>query len=332
MVLGSCTSLQFGAALAIQLFPVIGTWGTTSLRLGLAALILLLITRPALHRFTAGQWRIVLLFGVVLGAMNGLFYASLDRIPLGTAVAIEFLGPLTVAAVLSSRRADLLWVVLAAAGVGLFGLEPMLGIADLDVVGAGLALSAGVFWGLYVLTSARVGQLIPGQDGLGIAMAIGALTLIPLGAPGVIQGISDPRLLAIAAGTALLASVLPYSLELAALRRLPRNVFGVLLSLEPFVALLAGVMLVGQNLSALKILAAALVMLASVGVTLTARPSRVEATSRDDTAPQEAPLLTGEIPVFAQATITSEIPALTPEDLAPTDTRDRPHPPSGAPG
>lgn len=320
MVIASCTILQSGAALAIHLFEQLGPWGTSGLRVGLAAIILLVVTRPPVHRFTWEQWRIMLVFGVILGLMNGVFYASLDRIPLGTAVAVEFLGPLTVAALLSARRSDMLWVVLAAGGVGLFGLEPLLGTARLDPVGVLLALVAGVFWGLYVLCSAKVGALVPGQSGLGIAMTVGALILLPLGGRGVIEGLTDVRLLGLALGTALLSSVLPYSLELAALRRMPRNVFGVLLSLEPVIALLAGVMLLGQDLSALKVLAASLVMSASVGVTLTARAPQPQGAGGEVGAEEEHSLLpgytlTGEIPAITHATVTGEMQALRPEDL-----------------
>src|SRR5699024_9451971 len=208
-------------------------------------------------------------FGLAIGAMNGSFYAAIDRIPLGTAVAIEFLGPLTVAAVLSARRTDLLWVLLALAGVGLFGVESFTGVASLDPLGVLFALVAAVFWGMYVLSSARVGQLVPGQDGLAVAMAIGALAVLPLGAQGAAAGVTDPRLLGLAVATAVLASVLPYTLELSALRRLPRHVFGILLSLEPVVALLAGVLLLSQEGTLLPVPAAALGVGASIGGTVT---------------------------------------------------------------
>src|SRR5699024_263284 len=211
-------------------------------------------------RFTRQQWVAVAVFGVAIGAMNGAFYASIDRIPLGTAVAIEFLGPLTVAAVLSTRRTDLLWVLLALAGVGLFGVESFIGVASLDPIDVLFALVAAVFWGLYVLSSARGGQLAPGQDGLAVAMAIGALAILPLGAQGAAVGATDLRLLGLAVGTALLASVLPYTLELSALRRLPRHVFGIMLSLEPVVALLAGVVLLSQEATVARVAAAVLVV------------------------------------------------------------------------
>lgn len=313
-ILGSCFSLQFGAALAVQLFPEIGSWGTTALRLGLAALVLLVIVRPKVHRFTKEQWLAVAAFGVVIGTMNGFFYASLARIPLGTAVAIEFLGPLVVSAVLSTRRADLLWVALALGGVGLFGLESFAGVSSLDPLGVFFALLAGVFWGLYVITSARVGKLVAGQDGLAIAMVIGTLTVLPLGAPGAVQGLLDPHLLLLALGTAVLASVLPYSLELAALRRLPRHVFGIMLSLEPVVALLAGMVLLSQGVTPLRLAAALLVVLASAGVTLTAR-------SAPPQEPQPIDEPTGwELPTPTHATVTGEMPMLTEEQLAAFET------------
>ncbi|WP_394214333.1 DMT family transporter [Brachybacterium vulturis] len=319
-ILGSCFSLQFGAALATQLFPEIGSWGTTALRLGIAAIVLMAIVRPKLHRFTRPQWIAVIIFGLTVGAMNGAFYASIERIPLGTAVAIEFLGPLTVAAVLSTRRSDLLWVLLALAGVGLFGVESFTGAASLDLIGVVFALVAAVFWGLYVLSSARVGQLVAGQDGLAVAMVIGALAVLPLGAEGAAAGVMDLRLLGLAAGTALLASVLPYTLELSALRRLPRHVFGIMLSLEPVVALLAGAMLIGQDATLLRIAAAVLVVAASTGVTLTARRSAPETPQPADEAPG------WDLPTPTHATVTGEMQALTEEELwasedAPETTR-----------
>lgn len=308
-ILASCVSLQFGAALAVHLFPALGSWGTTTLRLGLAGAVLLAITRPKLHRFTREQWIAVAVFGVVVGGMNGSFYAAIERIPLGTAVAIEFLGPLTVAAILSARRTDLLWVVLALAGVSLFGVESLTGVADLDPLGVLLALVAAFFWGLYVLSSARVGRLVPGQDGLAVAMAIGALAVLPLGASGAVAGLMDVRLLALAAVTAVLASVIPYTLELSALRRLPRNVFGILLSLEPVVALLAGVLLLSQEVTVLRVAAAALVVGASVGVTLTARRAQPGQPQPVDEEPG------WQLPTPTHATVTGELPALDEQEL-----------------
>ena len=272
MVLGSCTSLQLGAACAARLFPVIGSSAATFVRLALAAVVVLLATRPRLLAWTAGQWRSVALFGLSLAAMNGCFYAAIARIPLGTAVTVEFLGPLTLAAVLSRRARDLVWVGLAAGGVVLLGAaDGVGGGGGLDPVGIGFALAAGVFWAGYILASARVGAAVPGQGGLGGALLVGAVVLAPLGASGAVAATTRPELLLLAGATGLLASVIPYSLELAALRRLPPRVFGVLLSLEPAVAATAGWLLLGQAMGAREALAVGVVVLASAGSTLTAR-------------------------------------------------------------
>lgn len=275
MVLGSCTSLQVGAACAAQLFPYIGSLSATFLRLFVAAVLLLIATRPALRRWERRQWGAVAVFGLALAGMNGSFYESIARIPLGTAVTIEFLGPLTLAAVLSRRVRDLSWVALAAMGVALLGLAGHgASAAHLDAAGVGWALAAGVFWAGYILASARVGALVPGQGGLAVAVAVGALVLLPVGAAGAVVTAGRPRLLLFAAGTGLLASVVPYSLELSALRRLPAPVFGVLLSLEPAIAATAGWLLLGQRQGPWQWLAVAVVVLASAGSTVTARPRR----------------------------------------------------------
>jgi inner membrane transporter RhtA len=271
MVLGSCTSLQVGAACAAQLFPRIGSNGATLLRLAVAAVVLLVATRPAVHRWNRRQWTAVAVFGLSLAAMNGSFYASIARIPLGTAVTIEFLGPLVLAAVLSRRLRDLTWVALAALGVALLGLAGSSGNAHLDGVGVLFALIAAVFWAVYILASTRVGAAVPGQAGLAGALVVAAVVLLPLGAPGALTAVRDPWLLLLAAGTGVLASVIPYSLELSALRQLPPPVFGVLLSLEPAIAATAGWLLLSQRLGGVEVGAVGVVVLASVGSTLTAR-------------------------------------------------------------
>lgn len=277
LVLASCVSLQTGAALAMQLFPVLGSWGTTSVRLLVAAVVLALIVRPKVRGWTERQWSATVCFGVALALMNGFFYAALSRIPLGPAVSIEFLGPLVLAAVLSLRPRDLVWVGLALVGVALFGLESALGTGGLDPVGVVLVLIAGAFWAVYILTSARVGQLIPGPAGLAVALLVAAVLLLPFGVNQFPKILGDPHLLVLALGTGVLASLIPYALELSALRTLPRPVFGVLLSLEPAVATLAGWLLLGQTASAWKLAAVALVMIASIGSTLTARQKRTTA-------------------------------------------------------
>ncbi|SNR88422.1 inner membrane transporter RhtA [Geodermatophilus saharensis] len=269
MVLGSCVSLQVGAASAAQLFPAMGSAGVTLLRLLVAAALLLVVTRPHLHRWTGRQWAAVTAFGLCLAGMNASFYAAIARIPLGTAVTIEFLGPLVLAAVLSRRVRDTAWVLLAAAGVVLLGLAAHAGAGSgLDRVGVAFALLAGVFWAGYILTSARVGAAVPGQGGLAVALAVGSLALVPVGAAGAAAAIGRPDLLLLAAVTGLLASVVPYTLELSALRRLTPSVFGVLLSLEPAVAALAGWVLLAQPLGAREAAAVALVVLASIGSTI----------------------------------------------------------------
>lgn len=275
LVLGSCVSLQFGAATAAHLFPVMGSWAVTALRLTIAAAILLVVVRPRADRWTRHQWRSVLVLGGALAGMNGFFYASIARIPLAVAVSIEFLGPLLLAAVLSRRRRDLACVALALAGMTLLGLENALTASSLDPVGIAFALVAAAFWALYVLATAKVGETVPGHGGLAVALAVAAVCVLPVGASGAASALTDPRLLAIAAATAVLASVIPYTLELAALRRLPRHVFGVLLSFEPIMALVAGWLLLDQSVGLTRLAAIALVVVASIGITASAsEPAR----------------------------------------------------------
>ncbi|MBM9469077.1 EamA family transporter [Nakamurella leprariae] len=268
LVLGSCISLQFGAALATTLFPHLGAWGVTTLRLGFAAVVLLVLARPRVRRWPASTWRTVLLFGVALAGMNGAFYAAIDRIPLGTAVAIEFLGPLVLAAVLSRRGRDLAWVGLALVGILLLGLDSIRRDASLDPVGVLWALVAAAFWAGYILASARAAGRTSGTGGLAVAVAVATVLVLPFGASGAAFALADPSLLVVALATALLASVIPYSLELAALRRIPKHVFGVLLSLEPAVAALAGLLLLDQHVGPLQLIAIGCVVLASAGITL----------------------------------------------------------------
>ncbi|MDT9592099.1 EamA family transporter [Nocardioides zeae] len=271
LVLGSCVSLQFGAAMAMSLFPVVGSWGTTAVRLAIASLVLLVLVRPRVRHWRRTEWVAVVAFGLTFAGMNGFFYAAIDRLPLGVTVSIQFLGPLALAAALSRRLRELGWVGLALAGMALFLVADLTGHSVLDPLGVALALAAGAFWALYILASHRVGALVPGTGGLAVALAVGALVLLPFGARAFPTVALDPRLLAIAVGTAVLASVVPYTLELAALRRLPRPVFGVLLSLEPVVAVVAGLVLLGQGVSLLVVCAVLLVVAASAGSTLSAR-------------------------------------------------------------
>jgi inner membrane transporter RhtA len=273
LVLGSCTSLQAGAALATRLFPVAGAPGATLLRLGLAAAVLLGVTRPRVRGWRAWQWRAVVLYGISLAGTNGFFYAALARLPLGTAVTIQFLGPLTLAAATSRRGRDIGWVLLAVTGVLTLGLASRGGAGGhpLNEAGVACALVSGAFWALYIVAGARASAAVPGRGGLAVAMTVAAVVLLPVGAHGAWHAVGRPHLLLIAFGTALFASVVPYSLELAALRRAPRRVFGILLSLEPAVATLAGWLLLAQRTTPVMLAAVAVVVCASTGSALGAK-------------------------------------------------------------
>ena len=271
-IIGSCISLQLGAALAIELFPFAGTWGTAAIRLLMAGAILMVITRPKFHTWTRKQWIGVALFGASLGMMNGFFYNGIAHIPLGTAVTIEFLGPLALAAFLSRSFRDAACVALALLGMVLLGIDSLTG-EPLSLLGVTFVLIAGGFWVCYILASKNVGTLVPGQGGLAVALIIGGALISPLSGTKALVVFTDWNLLALAVGTAILASLVPYSLELVALRRLEPNVFSVLISLEPVFAGLFGWILLSQNLSALKISAILLVVLASIIQTL-AKPSK----------------------------------------------------------
>jgi len=211
----------------------------------------------------------VILFGLTLAFMNFSFYSALSRIPLGIAVTVEFVGPLAVAVAGSRKVLDFVWVALAAAGIVLFA--PWTG-ASLNPLGLLLALLAGVFWACYILLSARVGKLVPGRNGLAMAMSIGAVVLIPIGIGSAGTALLNPLVLLAGCALAFLSSALPYSLEIEALRRLPTHVFGILMSLEPAIAALAGFILLGQRLDARDLIALALVTGASLGVTVLSPP------------------------------------------------------------
>lgn len=267
LVLLSMTSVQVGAALAKSLFQSVGPAGAVLMRVGLGALILLVLWRPKLHDYTWREYRWALIFGGVLAAMNFSFYQALDRIPLAVAVTIEFVGPLAVALFGSRRPIDLLWVALAGAGIVLLAPTRILGGTALDPVGVGLALLAGVFWGCYILLSVQVGQSFPGIAGLALAMVFASVILAPIGIIGAGAHLLNGRILLVGAGVAVLSSVLPYSLELEALRRLPPQVFGVLMSLEPGIAALVGLLLLHEQVGLRAAVAIALVIAASLGAT-----------------------------------------------------------------
>ena len=235
------------------------------LRIFFAAVVLLAIWRPAIRPAEGG--RDVLALGVLLGLMNLTFYEALDRIPLGIAVTLEFIGPLSVAVLGSRRRRDLIWVGLAASGLVLLSPGPGSG---LDALGCAFALFAGVCWGLYILSTARVGRALPGGSGLALAMAIAVLVTLPAGVADGGTDLFEGKLVLVAFGVALLSSAIPYSFELEALRRLPASTFGVLMSLEPGVAATVGFVGLGQGLTAREIAAVGLVLAASAGALRTA--------------------------------------------------------------
>jgi inner membrane transporter RhtA len=256
-------STQLGSTLAKSLFGQVGPLGMVSLRVGLAAIVLMAWQRPRLRGHLPQDYRLLVAFGLSLAVMNSLFYAAIARIPIGVTVALEFSGPLVVALLHSRRWLDGLWVALAAAGILL--LSP-LHTASLDRLGVALALLAGVAWGGYILLSARVGRVFKGGEGLALSMAMGGLVLFPLGLTSAGTILFTPKILVLGLGVALLASALPYSLEMSALRRMPVNVFGVLLSLEPAIASLIGFVGLGETLTVDMIAAIGLIMIAAAGV------------------------------------------------------------------
>jgi inner membrane transporter RhtA len=274
LVLVAITSVQCGSAVARGLFGDLGASGVTLLRLGLASLLLLAVLRPGVRSWSREAWQSALLLGAAMAGMNLVFYLALRTVPLGIAVTVEFVGPLLLALAQTRRVVDLLWAGLAAAGVVLLGADST---SDVPLSGLGLALLAGLFWAAYILASARVGRALPGADGLAVALAVGTLLVLPFGARGAAAVLHRPGLLLPAFAVAVLSSVLSYGLELSALRRIPTRVFGILMSLEPAAAALAGLVVLGQRLQPRALVALGLVSAASAGVTLARRESAVPA-------------------------------------------------------
>ncbi|TAL12426.1 MAG: EamA family transporter [Frankiales bacterium] len=268
LVLTAIVSVQVGSSVAKGLFDDLGAAGITVLRLGLAALLLLALLRPAVRAWSRESWTAALLLGGAMAGMNLVFYLSLRTVPLGVAVTVEFLGPLLLALVQTRRAVDLLWAAVAAAGVALLGLGSA---TSAPLSGLLLAFVAGLFWAGYILASARVGQQLPGTDGLAVALAFAALLVLPFGASGAAAVLEHPSLLLGALAVALLSSVISYGLELSALRRIPTRVFGILMSLEPAAAAVAGLVVLGEALGSREVLALVLVSLASAGITLARR-------------------------------------------------------------
>ncbi|WP_336489961.1 DMT family transporter [Methylobacterium nigriterrae] len=269
-LLGGIVSLCTGTAFAKQLFPAVGAAGTTSYRVGFAALLLCALWRPWRWRLGRGDVATLALYGGVLGAMNLLFYLSLRTIPLGIAVAIEFTGPLAVALSASRRAADVLWIGLAALGLVLL-LVPGQGsaVSALDPTGLACVLGAALCWALYIVFGQRAGRLHGGQA-VSLGMAVAALVVLPFGLAEAGAALLDPGSMLVGLGVAVLSSALPYSLEMVALKRLPRQTFGVLLSLEPAVAALAALAVLGERLTPGQGAAIACIVAASAGSTASA--------------------------------------------------------------
>jgi len=265
--------VQFGNALAGTTFAEVGALGAASLRLLFAAVILLVVLRPSVRGWTRRVWVGVIALGIGLAGMNSLIYLAIERVPIGVAVAVELIGPLAVAVAGTRRPRDLLWVALAAAGVGMLALDSQGAVAIAGIV---LAAGAAAFWALYILASARLGATsVRGVDGLAVAMVAAAVIVVPFGAGSATAAVAaEPVLLAVFAGIALMTSALPYALEFIALKTMPTRVFGVLSSLGPVVAALAGLIVLGQVLSLLQLAAIALVIAASAGAVASAQRPR----------------------------------------------------------
>ena len=270
LLVASMISIQFGASVAKGLFPALGPEGTTALRCGLAALILLAVERPWRARPSRSALLAVALYGASLGAMNLLFYLSLARIPLGVAVALEFTGPLAVALLASRRARDLLWVALAGTGIALI-LPWTRSSRPLDPVGAAFALGAGACWASYIVLGQRAGRAVPGGAAVALGMAAAALVVAPVGVLRAGPRLLRPGLWPLALVVAVLSSALPYSLEMHALRRLPARTFGILMSLEPALATLAGLVVLRERLSPAQWIAIGCIIAASAGSAASAR-------------------------------------------------------------
>jgi inner membrane transporter RhtA len=262
LVIGAVVSVQLGSATATTLFDQVGPAGAVLYRLLFAAILLLAIWRPVLMEAGREGVMLVIAFGATLAGMNLSFYESLDRIDLGIAVTFEFVGPLLVGLLGSRRALDLVWVACAAIGVLLL-TRPS---GSANAAGIGFALLAGGFWAVYILLSARVGRAFSGGRGLALAMGIAAALMVLPGTAAAGGDLLDPGAAAVGAATAVLSSVIPYSLELEALRRIAVGTFGVLMSLEPAVAALIGLVALDQGLAAIEVLGIALVVVASAGV------------------------------------------------------------------
>ncbi|WP_316831015.1 DMT family transporter [Pedobacter aquatilis] len=265
-VLLSIISVQGGAAIAKTIFPVLGAAATSSLRIVLSAVILVIYNRPNLKNLNAAQWKLVALYGITLGFMNMIFYMAIERIPLGLGVTLEFIGPLVLALFGSKKALDVIWVVLAAAGIALIAPWSSKGI---DLIGVLLALLAGVFWATYIVIGGRISKIMDGGKAVTIGMLFASAVIIPFALASGILDNMKPGFLLSGLGLALLSSAIPFTLEMNALRKMPAKTFSILMSLEPAAAALSGLIFLHEYLTVYEWMAVALVIIASAGATIT---------------------------------------------------------------
>ena len=266
LALAAIVSVQLGAAIAKTRFEEVGSVGAATLRLVIGAVVLLAVVRPRVRHWQRAQWLGAVGLGLALGGMNVFIYLAFATIPIGVAVTIEFLGPLALSLVHTRRWRDALWAALALLGVVLLGVGPS---AVTELGGVAAAVAAAACWAGYIVMNRHVGSIIPGVDGLAVSMLVAMVVSLPFGLRTAVDGIvADPTLLIVFGAVAVLSSVLPYALEMLALRRMPTRVFGVLQSLGPAIAALAGLVVLGEALSPVEVVALACVTAASVGVTV----------------------------------------------------------------
>jgi inner membrane transporter RhtA len=265
-VLGSILSVQVGAAVAKGLFPALGAGSTVLIRIGLSAVILVLVNRPAIGSLTKKQWHAVIPYGICLGVMNVIFYLAIERIPLGIAVTLEFIGPLLLAVITSKRKIDFLWIALAAAGIMLISPWNENGV---DLLGAAMAVVAGMLWAGYIVLGRRSSVVLDGTLSVTIGMIFATIVALPVGvASGGLSHFTSAMIIP-AIGLALLSSAIPFSLEIEALKQIPAKTFSILMSLEPVVAALCGVIFLKEYLTLPECAAIVLVVIASTGTMLT---------------------------------------------------------------
>lgn len=270
VILIAMLSIQSGASLAKSLFPLVGAPGVTALRIALGTLILVVIFKPWRLRVKKEQRLPLLFYGLALGGMNYMFYLSIQTIPLGIAVALEFTGPLAVALFSSRRPVDFIWVVLAV--LGLWFLLPLgQSVSEIDLTGAALALGAGACWAVYILTGQRAGEE-HGPATVALGSLIAAIIFVPLGMAQATDSIWQWSVMPVGFAVAILSTALPYSLEMIALTRLPTRIFGTLMSMEPALAAISGMVFLGETLTFTQTLALCSIIAASMGSTLTMRP------------------------------------------------------------